>query len=148
MLPNELADRGGMIEHRQEERSLFQGDCFSGAKDWNSCQWYVPNGEQEKAGKARVSVCVWSRGWFTKLNGVSFPFSSPTCRRKGWSCFITRNRMSLCTESVFGETHLLSNCAVDQGVILASAAKPSPARMSGALIAWLAPFKTKRYASA
>lgn len=43
--------------------------------------------------------------------------------------------MSLCTVSVFGEMHLLSNCAVDQGVILASAAKPSPARMSGALIA-------------
>lgn len=33
MLPNELADRGRMIEQRQEERSLFQGNCFSGAKD-------------------------------------------------------------------------------------------------------------------
>lgn len=79
--PDELADRRRMKEQKQKERSLFQGNSFSGAKDWNSCQWYVPKGEQEKTGKARMSVGVEVGGWFAKLNWVSFCFSSATYRR-------------------------------------------------------------------
>lgn len=60
---------------------------------------------------------------------------------------LTRSRMSLCTLGVWGSAFAFQLCC-GWSVILASAAEPSPARMSGTIIARLAPFKTSRYASA
>lgn len=128
MLPNELTDRGRMIEQRQ--------DLFS-----KVIVFLVPRTEivvnvtfpPENRKRLEKQACVWWWGGVAKLSGVSFPFCH--LEEKMRADLLTRNRMSLCTDLVFGEMHSLSNYAVDRGVILASAAKPSPARMSGTLIA-------------
>lgn len=61
--------------------------------------------------------------------------------------FLTRSRMSLCTLGVW-ESALAFQLCCGWSVILPSAAEPSPAHMSGTIIARLAPFKRSRYASA
>lgn len=61
--------------------------------------------------------------------------------------FLPRSRMSLCTLGVWGSAFAFQLCC-GWSVILPSAAEPSPARMSGTIIARLAPFKMSRYASA
>lgn len=128
MLPNELTDRGRMIEQRQ--------DLFS-----EVIVFLVPRTEivvnvtfpPENRKRLEKQACVVVGGC-CKTKWSVIPLL-PLRGENERADLLTRNRMSLCTDLVFGEMHSLSNYAVDRGVILASAAKPSPARMSGTLIA-------------
>jgi len=137
ILPNELTDRGRMIEQRQD---LFSKVIVFLVPRTEIVVCTVFLTENRKRLEKQVGGCA-------TLCWVSFPFYYSE-EKKNRVVLLARNRMSLCTHSVFGEMYSISSYAVDQGVILASTAKPSPARMSRTVIAWLAPFKANRYASA
>lgn len=97
---------------RRKDRFFKATNSLSGAKDWNSCQWYVPKGEQEKTGKARMSVGVEVGGLVckTKLSVVLLFFCHLQERIK---LFYSQGAGCLYAHSVFGEVPLLSSCAVD-----------------------------------